>query len=218
MINFQQYQNNKNLLNLKEDIIRIGANLPEDLVFESLVDFMENSPFAQSNWWGNLKSGWQAWRDQSNQSKQDNPVGKNYKLLTTALDGFINAVSQHPVAKQNQQLLQSLTSFKGDLSQKANELATQMSQAAQDAAVDRTKQRFGGQPSPQGQPQQGQQSPQVQPLSQQERQEYERLKAYEQKRAAMNAKRKANKAKANSNPATIPMPPNPDDEAMVGTA
>lgn len=128
MINFNEFQEKKKIDQLKEDILKIGSPLPLDALDEAFNIFLENSPFQQSNWWGNLKAGWQAWKDQAAQGKQNNPIGQNYTALSSALDSFMNVLKQHPVGQKNAEFINSLTSFKQELTDKANQLAQQMQQ------------------------------------------------------------------------------------------
>jgi hypothetical protein len=159
MINFNEFQNKKKIEQLREDILKIGSSLPFDTLDEAFNVFLENSPFQQSNWWGNLKSGlkagWDAWKDQSTQSNQNNPVGQNYKALSSSLDGFLNALKAHPVAQRDTQFINSLSSFKQELSAQAERLAQQMSQQNQPQPQ---------QNQPQPQPQQGQGQPNINQL------------------------------------------------------
>jgi hypothetical protein len=153
MKTFNEFQYDKKIERLRNDILRMASKLSLEQLSE-----MENifeGPFQSNSMLGNigsgLKSAWNSYQGQRTVNNTDNPVGNGYNQLAQSLDSFIKTVSQHPVGKNQNDLLNILGKFKQNLSAQGSELASQMKQYNANNAIDKIQSQNGQQPQ-NGQP------------------------------------------------------------------
>lgn len=145
MRTFNEFQNDKEVERLRNGILELASRLPVEHVVA--MDNIFEGPFqpntAIGNIGNNLKAAWNAYQGQRAVNNTDNPVANGYTQLAQSLDGFIKTVNQHPVGKQQGDLINMLGKFKQNLSVQGSELASQMKQYNAQNSVNKIQSQSG---------------------------------------------------------------------------